>query len=638
MKGLSNKTRAMLIVLVSGSFLTVLNQTFVAPALPTIMREFGIDATTGQWLTTGFMLVNAIMIPVTAFMQERFSVRGLFVFAMLIFAAGSALCGWGPYFEVLLAGRMIQAIGAGIMMPMSMAVMLVSFPLERRGSAMGIIGTVFACAPAIGPCLSGFLVAYVGWHYMFWGVCIFSLAVCLIGVSMMEKRVPEGAGKVHLDVPSVLCSTFGLAGLLYGLSVFGSAGLNVFDGCMMIAGIVLTAIFCIRQNKLEHPMLQIKILKCRDFAIATVVGMIAQACVVVSGVLIPIYIQTILGFNSIVSGLTILPGSIISAFLSPIAGRWYDKRGPRKIIIGGLIMLFVSNMMFGFLRLDGSPVFVTFIFVLRQIGIALSNMTSTTWGMSALDDSLAPHASSVNNTLRTVAASLGTAVVVSVSAMVSAQVSSFQEPMQAMLTGINVAYIVLSATILFALILAFIFVKDTRPAIQREKATVVDEINDAQNREIINNVMKRDVFILRPDESIKTALDMLVNHNISGAPVVDEEMKPIGFFSDGDFLKRIATQTAMFDDPLALLCASTVEHTQYDDKLKYLMQLKVKDLCVDECICASTNSSIGKICRVLSDHHLKKIPITENGKIVGIINRSDITQYSINSYIKDVAN
>lgn len=638
MTSFAGKTKAMLVILVTGAFLTVLNQTLVAPALPTIMREFQIDATTGQWLTTGFMLVNAIMIPITAFMQERFSIRSLFVFAMLIFATGSALCGWGPYFQVLLAGRMIQAIGAGVMMPMSMAVMLVSFPLERRGSAMGIIGTVFACAPAIGPCLSGFMVAYFGWHIMFWGVSSFSLIVCIIGFSMMEKKLPEGANKVHLDISSVLFSTFGLACLLYGLSVFGSSGLNIFDGIMIVAGIALVCIFCYRQNRLEHPMLQVSILKCRDFTIATTVGMIAQASVVVSGVLIPIYVQTILGYNSIVSGLTILPGSVISAFLSPIAGKWYDKHGPRKIIIVGLTMLLFANLLFGFLQLDGSPVFVTFIFIIRQIGIAMSNMTSTTWGMSALDDSLAPHASGVNNTLRTVAASLGTAIVVSVSAMVQSQVSSAQEPMQAMLTGINVAYLVLSAVILFALILAIIFIKDIRPNQQHEDVTIVDEISDAQNRAIINAVMKLDVFYLKGDDSIKYALHMLVEHQISGAPVVDDEMHPIGFFSDGDFLKRLATTTAKFDDPLALLCVSTVEHTQIDDKLNYLLTLKVSDLCVHECICASSNASIGKICRVLSDHHLKKIPITSSGKVIGIINRSDITKYSIRSIYKDVQN
>ena len=130
---------------------------------------------------------------------------------------------------------------------------------------------------------------------------------------------------------------------------------------------------------------------------------------------------------------------------------------------------------------------------------------------------------------------------------------------------------------------------------------------------------------------------MLVEKNISGAPVVDEEMHPVGFFSDGDFLKRLATTTSNIDDPLALMCLASIEHTQIDDKLHYLMQLKVKDLCVNNCICASTSSTVGEICRILSNYHLKKVPVCESGKIVGVINRSDITKHSILRYLEGVS-
>ena len=623
----------MLIILVSASFVTVLNQTLVAPALPTIMREFSIDATTGQWLTTGFMLVNAIMIPITAFIQEKFSIRNIFGFAMTIFAVGSALCGWGPAFLVLLAGRMIQAVGAGIMMPMCMAVMLTSFPLERRGSAMGIVGTVFACAPAIGPFASGVMVAYVGWHYMFWIIAALSILVCAVGFFMMQKEIPEGAGRVHLDVLSVVFSTFGLAFLLYGLSVFGSAGLSILDGSLIIAGIVLVVLFCVRQKKLEHPMLEIRVLKNRNFSVATVVGMVAQASIVSTGILMPIYVQTVLGYNSIVSGLVIFPGSILSAFVSPWAGKWYDKHGPRGIILTGLALLFCANLCFGFLKIDGSPIVVGLIFVVRQFGISLSNMTSTTWGMSNLDDSLAPHASSVQNTLRTVAASLGTAIVVSVSALVEANLSATMGPSEAMVAGINVAFWVLSGFILLSFILALIFVKKTRPEADKESATIVDEITAAENMQIVNSIMKADVYCLKADVSVREAMSMLIDNHISGAPVVDENMKPVGFFSDGDFLKRLARTTERFDDPLALMCAATIERVHVNDKIEYLMQLKVSDLCTNECLCVNTKTSIADICRVISDHHLKKIPVTENGKIVGIINRSDITKYSVEKFL-----
>ena len=636
MKGLEKKTKYMLILLVCAAFATVLNQTLVAPALPTIMREFSIDATTAQWLTTGFLLVNAIMIPITAFCQEKFSIRALFSFAMATFAIGSVLCAWGPVFYVLMAGRMLQAVGAGIMMPMSMAVMLTAFPVSHRGEAMGIVGTVFACAPAIGPFASGVMVAYVGWHIMFWIIVAFCIIIVILGFFLIEKNVPEDAGRVHLDPVSVVLSSFGLGCLLYGFSVFGSEGATPTDISLVIAGIILILLFCWRQKKLEHPMLEIRVLKSRNFTIATFVGMVAQASVVCSGILMPIYIQTVLGYSSIVSGLVVLPGAVLSAGVNLIAGKWYDRHGPRGIIISGVILMFIANACFGFLLLDGSPVYVAFLFVIRQFGISLSNMTATTWGMSSLDDTLAPHASSVQNTLRTVAASLGTAIVVSVSAIVESNVSTFQAPSQAMLTGINVAYWVLSAFIFLCLILSIVFIKDKSPAMQKEEATIVDEITAEENRTIINSIMKRKVYYLLPDDSVQFAMQYLIKNHISGAPVVDKDMKPIGFFSDGDFLKRLSRTTERFEDPLLLMCAATIEHIHIDDKLDYLMTLKVKDLCVNECICASTVSSIAVICRVISDHHLKKIPITENGKIIGIINRSDITEYAVTKFIEGV--
>lgn len=635
MYGLDKKTTLMVWLIIIGSFTTILNQTLISPAIPTIMKDFSVDATTVQWLTTGFLLVNAVMIPITAYMQERFSVRRLFAFAMFVFALGSGFCAWAPTFELLLGGRLIQAIGAGIMMPMSMAVMLVTFPLEHRGAAMGIVGTVFACAPAIGPSVSGLAILYIGWHALFWLICILCLALGILGVINIADKTPESAKNIHIDGPSVVLSSFGLACLLYGLSVIG-AGFSAADGALMVVGIFLIVLFCQRQLKLDHPMLEIRVLKSRNFRIATFIGMVAQAGVTCSGIMMPIYIQTVLGYDSLVSGLTMLPGSLISAAFNIWAGSWYDKHGPRAIILVGIGMFCAANFWFGFLTINDTPWLVAGIFIIRQTGMALHNMTATTWGMSDLDDSLAPHATSVQSTLRTVAASLGTAVIISVTSIVQAHAMQTQTEQVATLQGINVGYFVLSGAILVAFIFAFLFVKNRKPAEQREDRTIVDAMTDAENKQIINSIMKRDVYTLTEETRVQDALEMLVNNHISGAPVVDEDMHPIGFFSDGDFLKRLGTATSKMDDPLALMALASIERTKIDEKVHYLMNKNVGDLCVHNCICASTSSTVGDICRVMSDHHLKKIPITESGKIVGIINRSDITKHSIQKYLEDV--
>ena len=185
----------MLIVMIFGTFVTVLNQTLVTPALPSIMVEMGVDANTAQWLTTGFTLVNAIMIPVTAYLTDRFSTRGLFVVSMAVFTAGSALAGWGPDFAVLLIGRLLQAAGAGILMPMVMTVLMLTFPQENRGTAMGIFGIVIAFAPAIGPSAAGFIIDMYDWHILFYIITVLS-AVVMVSGGVAGTVLTESAGKV----------------------------------------------------------------------------------------------------------------------------------------------------------------------------------------------------------------------------------------------------------------------------------------------------------------------------------------------------------------------------------------------------------------------------------------------------------
>lgn len=187
--GLTHRQTVMIVLLLVGTFVTVLNQTVVAPALPSIMVDMSINAATGQWLTTGFTLVNAIMVPVTAFLIDRFPIRNLFLFSMSIFAIGSLLAAWGPNFPVLLSGRIVQAVGAGVLMPMVMSVLMLTFPIERRGFAMGLFGIVMAFGPAIGPTAAGVVIDAADWHIMFYVVTAFAAIVALVTPFTMD-RVP----------------------------------------------------------------------------------------------------------------------------------------------------------------------------------------------------------------------------------------------------------------------------------------------------------------------------------------------------------------------------------------------------------------------------------------------------------------
>lgn len=648
MGSLSRKQRITLIVVIIGTFVTVLNQTLITPALPSIMEEMSIDAATGQWLTTGFTLVNAIMIPITAYLQDRFSTKALFVFSTAIFALGTLFCAWGPGFSILLTGRLIQAAGAGILMPLSMTVLLVMFPIEKRGSAMGIFGLVIAFAPAIGPTIAGIMVDSFDWHIMFYGVTALILVVILFAAILMEKKPSLSKGDAAFDALSVVLSTLGFGGLLYGFSVIGSYGIDWFSGISLVVGIACVIWFFIRQTHLEVPMLRVQVLLNRKFLIATIIGMLVQGSLLAAGILMPIYIQNLLGCPATVSGLVLMPGAIIMGIMNPVAGKLFDKHGPRVLGIVGMTLLFATTVAFGFLTLETSLTFLVVIYALRMLAMTMVNMPITTWGMNALETKYMNHGTSVNNTLRQVAGSLGTAIVISASSITTNYASTSMDSIHANLAGINVAFMLSALFVLIGLVLTIVFVKGNRgvseaaggakevPSAQAgakaDAASVAQPVVDASEK-LLRKIMKTDVFELRSDATVQDAMQLFIDKGISACPIVDKSGDPVGFISDGDILKMLAHQTKSFMDPIALIATSAREDTPYDEKLDEVMGLPVVSVGAKGVIGVSVHSDLSEVCRVLANNHLKKVPVLDDGKIVGIINRSDITHYSMESYL-----
>ena len=624
--GLTRKQKMMLVVLVFGSFITILNQTLVTPALPAIMMETGVDAAAAQWLTTGFTLVNAIMIPITAFLQDRFSTRKLFIASMALFTLGSLLAGLGHTFAMLLAGRLVQAAGAGILMPMTMTVLMIMFPVDKRGSAMGLFGLVIAFAPAIGPTVAGLIVDQANWHIMFFGITALSALVIVSALFLMEDRAAANKGDAVLDPLSVALSTLGFGCLLYGFSAFGSSGATPASIATVAIGIVGVVWFFIRQTKLDKPMLRVTVLKNRRFLVGTIIGMLVQGGLLAAGILMPIYIQTLMGYSATVSGLVLLPGAIIMGVMNPIAGRLFDKHGPRKLGIIGMVLLFVTTLGFAFINLETSLAYLTVLYAVRMLSMALVNMPITTWGMNALDDRVMNHGTSVNNTLRQVAGSLGTAVIISASTMTETFAVDAVGEVQATMYGINVAFFVCAALMLVGLVLTVAFVK-SKPG----EVEVADE-GDAR-KTLLQSIMKTDVYSLRYDATVEDAMHLFIEKNISAAPIIGEAGEPVGFISDGDILKRLSSQTGSFVDPVVLIANSVRDETAYDERLEQLMKCKVKEIGVPRSIGVNIHADISEVCRVLAQNHLKKVPVMEDGRIVGIINRSDITQYSMRAYL-----
>lgn len=635
--GLTRKQWMMLVVIVIGTFVTILNQTLVTPAIPSIMEDTNVDAATAQWLTTGFTLVNAIMIPITAYLQDRFSVKKLFVFSMSVFCIGTALCAWGPNFIVLLAGRLVQAMGAGILMPMSMTVLLMTFPVERRGSAMGIFGLVIAFAPAIGPTVSGIVVDIASWHILFAGVTILVLVVILLAAILIPKDSKEGLANTSLDPLSVVLSTFGFGGLLYGFSAFGSSGLSIPTVIATIVGLACVICFFIRQTKLEVPMLRVRILLNRSFLVATIIGMLVQASLLAGPVLIPIYVQNLLGYPATVSGLIVMPGAIVMGIMNPIAGKVFDKYGPRAMGIIGTVLLALTTACFGFVGLNTSVVILTVLFTIRMFAMAIINMPITTWGMNALDNNLMNHGTSINNTLRQVAGSLGTAIVVSVYTLVGTALSGSEPTNEAMMTGFNAAFFVCTALVVIGLILTVAFVKGkpgTIESLGEEPRVGADAYASEANKILLTKIMKKDVYALKATDTVKDAMQLFIDRGISACPIINDDGDPVGFISDGDILKNLAKQSGNYTDALALIATSVADDRAYNEKLESIMELPVTAVGVHNLIGVNVHSDIDEVCRVLAEHHLKKVPVIDRGKIAGVINRSDITRYSMEAYLE----
>lgn len=444
-------------VMLSGAFIAVLNQTILSPALPSIMRDMHITAVEGQWLTTAFMLVNGIMIPITAYLIDRFTTRQIFLSSMILFTAGTALAGFAGSFVLLLVARILQAMSAGILMPMIQTVILLLFPKEKRGSAMGTVGIVIAFAPAVGPTLAGWMVDAWGWHSVFLIIAPLAAIDVILGFFLL-RNVGE-TGKPALDCLSVIFSTLGFGGLLYGFSAAGNYGWgHALTLVPLAVGIVFFIVFVRRQLKLKTPLLELRVLETNVFSYATIISMIVNAALIAGTIITPIYLQNILHFTAMQSGLVMLPGAIIMGIMSPITGNLFDRFGPRMIAITGLSIMTGFTLFFVFMDETWTFGFLCMIYTVRMFGLSLVNMPITTWGLNALDNRMIAHGSAINNTARQVAGSIGTAILITIMAMVTA-LNRSAGSVKATLSGMHAAFCVAFGLSAVALIMAILFVK-----------------------------------------------------------------------------------------------------------------------------------------------------------------------------------
>ena len=440
-------------VLLIGSFLAILNQTLLVTALPTIMKDLNIDANTAQWLTTAFLLTNGIMVPITAFLIEKFSTRRLYLTSLGLFAAGTLLAALSPNFPVLITGRVIQAAGAGMMIPLMQTVMVVIFPVNKRGVAMGMAGLVIAFGPAIGPTLGGWIVDHYVWRFLFY--LVFPISLLIIIFTFFSFKNVMKVTNPRVDILSIILSTLGFGGLLYGFSVAGSAGWESLTVIIsIIVGAIALAAFIRRQLTMENPLLEFRIFSRPLFTLATILSMIVFIAMIGMETILPMYIQNVQGGSAVSSGLLLLPGAIVMGLMSPVSGMIYDKIGAKKLSIVGFSTLSLGSIPFFLLTPSTSLIYLAIAYAVRMFGLSLTLMPLMTASLNILPNRLLAHGTAMSNTMRLIAGSIGTALLITIMSSVAAS-SSAQTKALSLLNGMNTAFLCSFIFSILGIILSF---------------------------------------------------------------------------------------------------------------------------------------------------------------------------------------
>ncbi|MGM0859584.1 MAG: DHA2 family efflux MFS transporter permease subunit [Bacillota bacterium] len=464
----SIKKGPIMFVMIIGAFLATFNQTIMSVAIPKLMNDFHINASTAQWLTTGYMLVNGVLIPITAFLMKRFTTRQLFQSSMIIFLVGTIASATAPNFALLLTGRLIQAAGAGIIMPLLTNVVLSLFPPEKRGSAMGMVGLAIIFAPAIGPTLAGYVLETFPWQAMFYGMIPFAVIVIICGFIYL-KNVSETV-RSHVDIISVILSTIAFGALIYGFSEAGNNGWSSKEVMVsIIAGIISLALFTWRQLISHNPLLNLRAFTYKMFTLTTIINLGITMMLYADMMILPLYLQNARGFTALESGILMFPGALLMGLLSPAVGKLFDRFGAKWLIISGITIIILSTISFISLTDSTSYTYLILMSTLRRIGVAMVIMPIQTEGLNQLPSGLYAHGTAISNTIRQVAGAIGTALLVTV--MTNSTNNFLQDTagetskhmmMEASIKGVNDAYLVILIIGIISLVLSFFIKRDKK--------------------------------------------------------------------------------------------------------------------------------------------------------------------------------
>ncbi len=457
---LGARNKLVITLLLVSAFVVILNETLMSVAIPHLMRDLSITASAAQWLTTVFMLTMAVVIPITGFLLQRFNTRPVFIAAMTLFSTGTLIAAIAPGFEILLFARVVQATGTAIMMPLLMTTVMTLVPPASRGRTMGNISIVISVAPAIGPTISGAILSVLDWRWMFLLILPIALGSLALGAARIKNVTTPRTS--HFDVPSVIISAFGFGGIVYGLSNIGAAaaGGNPLTGWIPLGiGVVALTLFVLRQLRLQRrgdALLDLRTFTSRTFTFS--ISMLAISMVVLFGVIIllPIYMQNVVGLDVLTTGMLLLPGGLAMGLLAPTVGRIYDRIGPTALLTTGSVIVSAA-LWFMTLFTQTTPIWwVLAAHITLSLGLALLFTPLFTAGLGSLKPELYSHGSAIVGTVQQLAGAAGTALFVTVMSAQAATLAIAGAPeVSALASGVRLAFLVGAIISLLAVPAAF---------------------------------------------------------------------------------------------------------------------------------------------------------------------------------------
>ncbi|WP_345455449.1 MDR family MFS transporter [Nocardioides marinquilinus] len=454
-------------LLVGAAFVVILNETVMGVALPDLMTEFDVAATTAQWLTTAFLLTMAVVIPVSGWLLTRLPLRTVFVAAMSSFTLGTAIAAAAPVFSVLIAGRVVQAVGTALMMPLLMTTILNVVPAERRGQMMGTVSIVISVAPAIGPTVSGLVLDRLSWRWIF--LLVLPIAVAALAVGATWVRNVTEPRRTPLDVPSVVLSALAFGGLIYGLSSIGESAAGhtpVAPWMPITVGALSLAAFVRRQLALrERALLDLRAFATPAFSIAVALVSVSMMALFGTLILLPIYLQDVLGRTTLETGLMLLPGGLVMGLLAPLVGRLFDRVGPRPLVAPGAAVASVALWLMSTVLDTGTAVStVIAVHVLLTVGLAFMFTPLMTSALGSLPARLYSHGSAIVGTVQQVAGAAGTALFITVMTGVSTSAASGTPTIEALADGVHAA-ITWGAVVSSVAVVVALLVRRPRPVV-----------------------------------------------------------------------------------------------------------------------------------------------------------------------------